>query len=115
MSASVPRFLVEIVAWAGAPWALWSHSVVLALLSVVLLIGLPTAFGMPAAKKHSPPVAITARPAIALELLQPAAACTAAFAAWPPAAAYVVVALSVVACALQFRRWRWMLGRGSAA
>ncbi|NUR27307.1 MAG: hypothetical protein HOV83_15920 [Catenulispora sp.] len=111
MSASAPRFLVEIIAWIAAPWALAPHSVWLAVLADVLLIGLPTVFGMPGAKKQRNPVAIGARPAIALELLQPVAACVAAFAAWPAVVAAPVVVASLAACVLQLRRWRWMLVR----
>jgi hypothetical protein len=111
LSASVPRFLVEIIAWVAAPWALAPQSVWLAVLADVVLIGLPTIFGMPGAKKQTNPVSISARPAIALELLQPAAAGVAAVVAWPPVVAYLVVAVALVACGLQFPRWRWMLAR----
>ncbi len=111
LSASAPRFLVEIIAWVAAPWALATYSIWLAVLADVLLIGLPTVFGMPGAKKQKNPVSIPARPAIALELLQPVAACVAAFAAWPPIVASLVVAVSLAACGLQLRRWRWMLTR----
>lgn len=109
LTASVPRFLVEIIAWVAAPWALAPHSIWLAVLVDVFLIGLPTIFGMPGAKKQRNPVALSARPAIALELLQPVAACVAAFAAWPRIPAYLVVLLALIACILQFRRWSWML------
>ena len=83
LSASAPRFLVEIIAWVAAPWALAAHSIWLAVLADVLLIGLPAVFGMPGAKRQKNPVSIPARQAIALELLQPVAACVAAYAAWP--------------------------------
>ncbi|MDW6060093.1 hypothetical protein SAZ11_21365 [Streptomyces sp. FXJ1.4098] len=43
-TASVLRFAVELVAWVATPWALLGHSWLLAALSVVLLIGLPTCF-----------------------------------------------------------------------
>jgi hypothetical protein len=76
------------------------------------LIGLPTIFGMPGAKKQTNPVSIPARPAIALELLQPVAAGVAAFAAWPPIVAALVVVAALAACVLQLRRWRWMLSAG---
>jgi len=111
LSASAPRFLVEIIAWVAAPWALVAYSIWPAVLADVLLIGLPTVFGMPGAKKQKNPVSIPALPAIALELLQPVAASVAAFAAWPPIVASLVVAVSLVACGLQFRRWRWMLAQ----
>jgi hypothetical protein len=111
LGASAPRFLVEVIAWVAAPWALVAYSIWLAVLADVLLIGLPTVFGMPGAKKQKNPVSIPARPAIALELLQPVAACVAAFAAWPPIVASLVVAASLAACGLQLRRWRWMLAQ----
>lgn len=111
LSASAPRFLVEIIAWIAAPWALAAHSVWLAVAADVLLIGLPTVFGMPGAKKQKNPVSIPARPAIALELLQPVAACVAATAAWPAVVAALVAVASLAACLLQLRRWRWMLAR----
>ncbi|MFF1615880.1 hypothetical protein ACFVYA_49830 [Amycolatopsis sp. NPDC058278] len=111
LSASAPRFLVEIIAWVAAPWALVAYSIWLAVLADVLLIGLPTVFGMPGAKKQKNPVSIPARPAIALELLQPVAACLAAFVAWPPVVASLVAAVSLAACGLQLRRWRWMLAQ----
>jgi hypothetical protein len=111
LSASAPRFLVEIIAWIAAPWALATHSIWLAVLADVLLIGLPTVFGMPGAKKQKNPVSIPARPAIALELLQPVTACVAAFTAWAAIVASLVVVASLAACLLQLRRWRWMLAR----
>jgi hypothetical protein len=111
LGVSAPRFLVEIIAWVAAPWALAAYSIWLAVLADVLLIGLPTVFGMPGAKKQKNPVSIPARPAIALELLQPVAACVAAFVAWPPIVASLVLAVSLAACGLQLRRWRWMLTR----
>ena len=109
LSVSAPRFAVEIIAWIAAPWALAAHSVILAGLADGLLIGLPTVFGMPGAKKQRTPIAITAVPALALELLQPAAAAAAAWFAGPAWLATVVTAIALLACALQARRWRWML------
>jgi hypothetical protein len=108
LRASVPRFTIEIVAWVATPWALAGHSWLLAVLSDVLLIGLPTVFGMPGAKKQRTPVKLTAVPALALELLQPAAAVTAAWIAWPAWLGALVTAGAVLACACQWSRWRWM-------
>lgn len=109
LTASAPRFLVELIAWIAAPWALASRSIALAVLADVLLVGLPTVFGMPRAKRQRTPIHITALPAIALELLQPVAAAVAAFVAWPTWLAVGVTALAGVACLLQISRWRWML------
>jgi hypothetical protein len=114
LRASVPRFAIEIVAWVAAPWALAGHSVLLAVLSDVLLIGLPTVFGMPGAKKQRTAVKLTAVPALALELLQPVAAVTAAWFAWPAWVAAVVTSGAMLACACQVPRWRWMARSGPA-
>ncbi|MBL7489146.1 hypothetical protein I6A60_40935 [Frankia sp. AgB1.9] len=111
LSVSALRFLVEIIAWVAAPWALATSSIWLAVLADVLLIGLPTVFGMPGAKKQKTPISVSARPAIALELLQPVAACVAAFTVWPSIVASLVVAAALAACVLQLRRWRWMLAQ----
>jgi signal transduction histidine kinase len=113
--ASAPRFLVELIAWIAVPWTLAPYGIWLAVLADVLLIGLPTVFGMPGAKKQRNPVGIPARPAIALELLQPAAACVGAAIAWPTAVAMVVVAAALATCVLQRQRWRWMLARQTHA
>ena len=106
---SSPRFLVELIAWVATPWALVPHSIVLAIVADAILIGLPTIFGMPGAKKQRNPIAVSGIPAIAIELLQSVAACVAAFAAWPEPLAWCVLALVGVAAFLQRKRWRWML------
>lgn len=111
MVSATSRFVVELVAWIAAPWALAPYSAVLAVLAVVALIGLPGVFGMPGAKELRPAVPVAAWLAVALELLQPFVACVAAFAAWSTAAAGIVVIAALIACALQLRRWRWMLAR----
>ncbi|MFC0555681.1 hypothetical protein ACFFHJ_32755 [Planotetraspora thailandica] len=111
LTAAAPRFLIEIIAWVAVPWALASYSIWLAVLADIVLIGLPTVFGMPGAKKQRNPIPIPPGPAIALELLQPAAACAGAIAAWPTVVASVVVVASLAACLLQLPRWRWMLSQ----
>jgi len=108
---SAPRFLVELVAWVAAPWALVGHSVALAVIAVVVLIGVPTIFGMPGAKKQSIRVAVSAPIAIALECAQAVVAVVAAVAIWPLPAAIAVAVVVVAAGVLQWRRWRWMLSR----
>jgi len=106
---SAPRFLVELVAWVAAPWALVGHSVALAVIAVLLLIGVPTVFGMPGAKKQSVRVAVSAPLAIGLECAQAVVAVVAAAVIWPLPAVLAVTAVAVVAGALQWPRWRWML------
>src|SRR5437588_438911 len=48
--SSALRFAAELVAWIAAPWALATHSPVLAGVVLLLLIGLPTVFATPGDK-----------------------------------------------------------------
>jgi hypothetical protein len=41
------RFLADLIAMTATPWALWHYSILLAIASVVILIGLPAIFGNP--------------------------------------------------------------------
>ncbi|MGW0484963.1 hypothetical protein [Nonomuraea sp. NPDC003214] len=108
--ASVFRFATELVAWVAAPWALASFSVPLAVLSVVVLIGLPTVFATPGDKRQVL-VAVPGPVTIALVLLQLVVAVAASWAAWHPVAAGVVSALAAVTAVLELPRWRWLLRR----
>ncbi|MFB7715955.1 hypothetical protein [Nocardia sp. NPDC056100] len=105
---SVLRFTTELIAWIATPWALAEHSVVLAVLSVIVLIGLPTAFSTPGDKKQTllpVPGIVT----IALVVLQLVAAVVSAWIAWYP---WVAVLVTVLACATvvaELPRWRWLL------
>jgi hypothetical protein len=72
--SSAPRFVVELIAWVATPWTLWEHSIVLAIASVAVLIGIPTLIGMPDVKNQPTVVAVGPVAAIAVELIQPAAA-----------------------------------------
>ncbi|MET7289944.1 hypothetical protein [Streptomyces sp. NPDC005573] len=105
---SALRFTTELVAWVAAPWALASWSWPLALLSVVVLIGLPTVFSTPGDKARvivPVPGAVT----ILIVLLQLVAAVTAAWAAWPPYVAALVAVLAAATVVTERRRWRWLL------
>lgn len=108
--SSVFRFATELVAWVAAPWALAAVSVPLAVLSVVLLIGLPTVFATPGDKRQVL-VAVPGPVTIALVLLQLVTAAVAAWFAWHPVVAGVVAALAVVTVVLELPRWRWLLSR----
>ncbi len=108
LAISFPRFTVELVAWVATPWALAPHSVVLAVLADIILIGLPTVFGVPRSRKQSVPVAVPGPVGIALERLQAAAAVTAAYFAWPFLPTLLVVGALLVAGMTQRRRWTWM-------
>ncbi len=51
--AAVSRFLVEIAAWVGAPWALWERSWILALVVLLVLLWLPGVYSVPGDKNFS--------------------------------------------------------------
>src|SRR4051794_20288114 len=93
--AAALRFLTELVAWVATPWALASHSVPLAVVAVIVLIGLPTVFATPGDRAR-PVVAVPGTVTIALVLLQLAAAVIASWFAWR---ALVAVAVTVLAAA----------------
>jgi hypothetical protein len=102
----LPRFVAEVIAWVATPWALWSVSVVLAIVAVVILIGLPTVFGTIGDKKQRPMVAVPGPATIGLVVLQLAAAAVFAPIAWSIPAGIVVWVL-VAACLVTERpRWR---------
>ena len=105
-TASVLRFGTELVAWVATPWALAGHSVVLAVLSVLLLIGLPTVFGTPGDKNGRPAVPVPGVVTILLVLLQLVAAVVSAWTLWPPAAAGAVSLLAAATVVTELPRWR---------
>ena len=109
--ASVLRFATELIAWIATPWALAGHSVVLAVLSVVVLIGLPTVFATPGDKKQVL-VAVPGWGTIALIVLQLVAAVVAAWVAWPVWLAVLVGVLAVLTVIAEMPRWRWLWRAG---
>ncbi|WP_043641151.1 hypothetical protein [Nonomuraea candida] len=109
-AASAFRFATELVAWVATPWALAAYSVPLAVLSVVVLIGLPTVFATPG-DKRSVIVAVPGFVTIALVLLHVVVAVAAAWVAWHAVAAALVSVLAVVTVVLELPRWRWLSAR----
>ncbi|GGZ03275.1 hypothetical protein [Streptomyces poonensis] len=109
-TASVLRFTVELIAWAATPWALADRSWLLAALSVVLLIGLPTCFSTPGDKAHVI-IAVPGWVTILLVLLQLAAAVASSWLAWPAWAAGPVTLLAAATLVTERRRWRWLSSR----
>lgn len=104
------RFLAELTAWVAAPWALWRHSIPLAIGVVVLLIGLPALFSTPGDRPGAGSlIAVPGLGTILLVLVQLAAATAAAWVIWPtwPAAAVTVLCLTVLIT--EQPRWRWLL------
>jgi hypothetical protein len=110
IASSAPRFVIELIAWVATPWALWSHSIALAIASVVL-IGIPALVGMPGVKNQPPALAVGPVMAIVAEFLQPVAAVISSGVAWSWPAAIGVVAFALAMLVLQVPRWRWMLDR----
>ena len=109
--ASVLRFATELVAWVATPWALWSYSWPLAVLSVLVLIGLPTVFSTPGDKANVI-VAVPGRVTILLVLLQLAAAVVSAWWLMPVWAAVPVSLLVASTLVTEVPRWRWLLAAG---
>ncbi|MFE7978386.1 hypothetical protein [Streptomyces shenzhenensis] len=104
------RFLTELIAWVGAPWALWPHSAALAIGAVVLLIGLPMVFSTPGDRPGGDtPVAVPGVVTILLVLMQLAAATAAAWALWPLWAAAATTVLCLIVTVTEQPRWRWLL------
>lgn len=106
--ASALRFAVELVAWVATPWALAGHSWLLAALSVVLLIGLPTCFSTPGDKANVI-IAVPGGVTILLVLLQLVAAVASSWLAWPAWAAGAVTLMAVLTLVTERRRWRWLV------
>ncbi|WP_086831617.1 hypothetical protein [Streptomyces sp. NRRL B-24572] len=113
-TASALRFATELVAWVATPWALAGYSWLLAVLSVVVLIGLPTLFSTPGDKAQVI-VAVPGRVTILLVLLQLAAAVIASWYAWPAWAAVPVTVLAAATVVTERRRWTWLLSTNRRA
>ncbi|MER7541236.1 hypothetical protein ABTX77_41855 [Streptomyces sp. NPDC097704] len=107
-TASALRFATELIAWVATPWALADHSWLLAALSVVVLIGLPTLFSTPG-DKNNVIVAVPGWATILLVVLQLAAAVISSWLAWPVWAAVPATALAVATVVTERRRWTWLL------
>ncbi|MFF3619332.1 hypothetical protein [Streptomyces sp. NPDC002467] len=107
-TASALRFATELVAWVTTPWALADHSWLLAALSVVALIGLPTLFSTPGDKANVI-IAVPGWATILLVLLQLAAAVVASWLVWPAWAAVPVTLLAAATLVTERPRWRWLL------
>ncbi|MEU6993354.1 hypothetical protein ABZ953_22185 [Streptomyces sp. NPDC046465] len=107
-AASALRFTTELVAWVATPWALAGHSWLLAALSVVVLIGLPTVFST-VGDKANVIIPVPGSVTILLVLLQLAAAVVSSWLAWPVWAAVPVTLLAAAALVTERPRWRWLM------
>lgn len=113
-AASALRFTTELIAWVATPWALAGHSWLLAALSVVALIGLPTLFSTPGDKVNVI-IAVPGWTTILLVLLQLAAAVVSSWLAWPAWVAFSVTLLAATTLVTERRRWRWLISRDRIA
>ncbi|MEV0577986.1 hypothetical protein [Streptomyces sp. NPDC050392] len=107
-TASALRFATELIAWVATPWALTDHSWLLAVLSVVTLIGLPTLLSTPGDKAHVI-IAVPGWATVLLVLLQLTAAVISSWLAWPVWAAISVTVLAATTLVTERRHWRWLV------
>src|SRR4051812_12289279 len=101
------RFATELVAWVATPWALAGSSWLLAGLSVVVLVGLPTLLSTPGDKSRVI-IAVPGWVTILIVVLQLVAAVVSSWLAWPVWAAVVVIVLAGATVITEYRRWRWL-------
>jgi len=113
-AASALRFATELVAWVATPWALAGHSWLLAAVSVVTLIGLPTLFST-RGDKANVIIAVPGWATILLVLLQLAAAVISSWLAWPVWAAVAVTLLAAGTLVTERSRWRWLVSANQLA
>ncbi|WP_406110545.1 hypothetical protein OG698_47065 [Streptomyces sp. NBC_01003] len=113
-AASALRFATELVAWVATPWALAGHSWMLAAVSVVALIGLPTLFST-RRDKANVIIGVPGWATILLVLLQLAAAVISSWLAWPAWAAIPVTLLAAGTLVTERRRWRWLVSANQLA
>jgi hypothetical protein len=105
---SVLRVLTELVAWVATPWALWHVSIWLAVVSVVILIGLPSVISTPGDKPKTS-VAVPGWVTIVLVVMELAAAVISSWYVWPTWAAVLVTILAAACLVTEQPRWRWLL------
>jgi hypothetical protein len=108
--ASALRFITELIAWTATPWALAPHSVLLAIASVVVLIGVPTVFQTPGDKARTV-VPVPGFVTILIVLLQLVAAVVSSWFAWPLPVAVLVTLLALACLYTERLRWRWLLSQ----
>ncbi|MFJ5776353.1 hypothetical protein [Streptomyces sp. NPDC093094] len=106
------RFLSMLVAWVATPWALAPHSVLLAVVSVVLLLAVLTVFATPGDNglvREKIIVPVPGVVTIALALLQLVVAVVSSWVAWPAWAAVAVTVLVAASLIAEQPRWRYLL------
>lgn len=106
------RFLSMLAAWVATPWALAPHSVLLAVVSVVLLLAVLTVFATPGDNgmvREKILVPVPGVVTVGLVLLQLVAAVISSWVAWPTWAAVTVTVLAAASLIAEQPRWRHLL------
>ncbi len=104
------RFAAELVAMVATAWALWPHSVILAIGAVLVLIGLPAVFSTPGDRPGGGgPIAVPGAVTIFFVLLDMVAATVAAWLAWPWWLATAVTLLCIVVIGTEQTRWKVLI------
>lgn len=107
--SSGTRFLIELTAWIAGPWAAgeliggWA-----AIVTLVVLLLLPSMFNTPGDKKTTGGVATPGPVRIVIEMILLAAAIAGAWTVWPVWLAVLVTVIGVVMLISGARRYRWL-------
>jgi hypothetical protein len=100
----------ELVAWVAVPWALWPHSILLAIATVLLLLVPPAVFSTPGDRPGGDaPIAAHGIVTIVSVLAHLVGATAAAWVIWPSWLAVVVTALCVTVVVTEVPRWRSLM------
>lgn len=108
--SSIFRFSTELVGWVATPWVLSYHSWILAVLSVLVLIGVPTVVGTTGDRGHPPPkVHVPGFVTIGMVIMEFAAAVVSSWFLMPAYGAVLVSVLVAIGVVTEQPRWRWLL------
>ena len=108
-SSSGTRFLIEMTAWIAGPWAAgeliggWA-----AMVTLVVLLLLPSLFNTPGDKKTTAGVATPGPVRIVIEMILLAAAIAGAWTVWPVWLAIFVTTVGGAMLVTGARRYRWL-------
>lgn len=101
------RFAAELVTMVVVPVAIWPHSIALAVVSVLVLIGAPAVFRTPGDRPGGDgPVAVPGVVTILVLVLSLTAGVVCAWLVWPWWAATAVTALCLAVVVTEQPRWR---------
>jgi len=101
------RFAAEVVTMVVITLTLWSHSILLAIVALVVLVGLPAVFSTPGDRPGGDgPVAVPGFVTILILIASLAVGVVCAWLIWPWWAATVVTALCATVVFTEQPRWR---------